>query len=155
MTLDTAPDLEAQARAVHQARTHYAALKAQADALLAAWKEEHAELLDQVKQAEAAMHQAEEDARQVVLIYYEAFPVGKKSLPFGFGVRNRTTLEYDFDLAANWARANAPALLVLDKARFEKAITGKVIETPPFVEVIETTTATIPIDLAKHLTVTE
>jgi len=105
--------------------------------------------------ADCAARVAEYEARRVVLIYYEAFPVGKKSLPFGFGVHTRTTLEYDFDLAANWARMNAPALLTLDKARFEKAITGKVIEPPPFVQVIEATTATIPTDLAKHLTTTQ
>lgn len=76
---------------------------------------------------------------------------GQKQPVAGVVIKHFTALVYAVDAATNWARANMPTLLALDKVRFEKAARAGILSPDAPVSIIDDPRAQIASDLSGYL----
>lgn len=137
--------LTALAAQVASRRAAYAEAKAQWDALVAAFEEQHAGARESMEATKSALADEEAQLRDAALAEHRL--TGYKKLPHGIGIRITTKLDYDENDAFEWAKSHELALK-LDAKAFEKIAKA---DTPDFVQVLEVPTATLPTDTAKLL----
>lgn len=120
------------------------------------------EMIDNVKQSDdyVAMESwmiinkqslAELDAgiREAAIEDYKV--TGNKKPWDGVGIREVTKYDYDLPKAVEWAKQNMPAILTVDKKKFEKVLSVTSPETlPETIKVYKETTATIASDLSMY-----
>ena len=110
------------------ARQAYQALKTQADEIRREFTERHADVLQQESASKQAVAEAEATLRDLALDEY--MHTGAKTIAPGIVIREVARLQYDRDIALDWAIEHRLALL-LDVKTFEKL--AKVLSLP-FVE---------------------
>lgn len=107
--------------------------------------EEYRSFADAQAYYAARVAELEAAVREQALTVYTA--TGQKSMP-GVTVKVFTRLQYDAGQALEWARANLPTALMLDKKRFEAV--AKAIDVP-CVTLVEEPQAQIAKDLSRFL----
>lgn len=114
-------NLEAKRAALALARQQYEARRAELDAARAAFEADHAELIAEVDSLKEAETVADVDLRDEALKIYAADLDNKKPIE-GVEVKLWDVMDFDRVEAETWARANMPALLVLDTAAYKKVL---------------------------------
>lgn len=111
--------------------------------------------LEAFVQAEsAAMQETETKVREIVTMEFDRTG-NKKPFP-GFGIREYTKVDYDLGEATNWAKANMPIALTIDKKLFEDAVKKMPASVlPDFIQVNHVPTVTISKDLSAWLVKSE
>lgn len=147
MTVDEqlASPLKAQIKVVADARNKAVDLKQRRNELLEEWNRTNRELLDTLTQVGADVAVAEQELRDMTLRVF--FQTGDKAPVKGVGIREITKLEYDADVAYDWALEHKMAVK-LDVSAFEKIAKAS---PPDFVEVYQEPQATIATDLSSVL----
>lgn len=108
---------------------------------MAKWQEDNNELLAQLELGSTVLAKAEDRLRDLTIKAYNE--TGNKKLAEGVGIREVTRLEYDQNIALNWAREH-DLCLMLDKKRFETLAKTNPVD---FVTIKTETQATISPDL--------
>lgn len=96
--------------------------------------------------AKHMLSEVEAELRERVVNHYQLS--GERPTHPALGIRLMKRYQYDVNLATEWARVWAPALLTLDVANFEKL--GPSLGSAP-IKVEQVPTATIGTDLSKYL----
>lgn len=132
----------AQADATKEIRL--AELKAEIDAVTARWEAQNQQLLVDWQELKSAMESAESDLREFAVGHY--LGTGSKSYDKQVGVRVTTLIDYDTATAVEWAKTNAPIMVVesVDKKQFETYAKANEL---PFVTKTEKVSAVIASNL--------
>lgn len=140
------PDLAGLVASVGFFRINLGAVNAELDDLEREFRQQHAALYAERDSLKRYAEEAEAALRLAVVNQFLATN-NRKPHP-ACSVRMNSKLVYDPVMAARWARTEAPALLVLDTKKFEKAapnIPGAPIET------IEVPVAVVATNLAAFM----
>lgn len=133
---------------LNELTTAYSAEKAGLDrcieALEAEWKKKNADMIAEFERALAAADEANETLRVAVVEWCRRNEV--KTYDELCGMRVSSKLEYSINDATEWAKKNAPFLLIADKKQFEKLETAKSLS---FVRSFPNYTAVISSKLAE------
>ena len=113
-------------------------LDARIAAVKEAWQRENAELLENYDAAATSLTAAETILRDACVAEYER--TGEKTFDSDLSVRVNTRLEYDRAKATEWAKDNAPFILVADDKQFKNLDIAKTLD---FVEEVKTVSAVI------------
>lgn len=105
------------------------------------FQEEQKSTLKEIEDAELVIYNLRTDIKEIALKEYKE--TGVKKFDCGVGIRIMTNIDYDVNVAFDWAKEHQMALL-LDKKAFERHAK---VDTPDFVEISEVPIATIPMKL--------
>jgi len=109
-------ELHQQIRVVALAREEAVKAKETKQVAFLAWQEEHAELLNSAEETATIAMEAEAKLRELTIQIFKE--TGNKSPALGVGIRELTKLEYDPEVALEWALEHKIALS-LDRRLFE------------------------------------
>jgi hypothetical protein len=140
------PTLRLLADYVVQKRGEALEAKRAVEAARAEWEALHRELILAAARSKAECEAAESDLRSAAEEDY--WIAGNKHPLPGVNIRILKTLDYDLGQALEWAKANAPALLTIDRKEFEKFARAHEV---PCVVITEEPQVTIAPDLAAEL----
>ena len=121
------------------------------------------EMVDKVKQSEdyktiedwlminkISLEELTKQIHQATIDAYEA--TGNKKPFDGVGIREVTKYDYEEKAAVEWAKANMPAILTVDKKKFEKVISVmQESDLPEYIKVYKQPQPTISADLSMYL----
>lgn len=136
--------LEELARRYAQAQSDSVLVLSKLDIVLAAFKEEHADLFEQEEACKTECARIEAALRAKAVEVYNANPESKR-LCFGIGIQVAKSYEYAMSNALQWAKDH-DLCLSLDKKAFDAQCKNDSTR-PDFVIVKEVPRATIPSDL--------
>lgn len=88
------------------------------DAARTAWEKDHSLVIAENDRAKAAAEKADKELRAELVAYYNA--TKEKKIDEHLSVRVTVKLAYELEKATDWAKTNAPYMLIADKSQFEK-----------------------------------